>query len=34
VTLRKVSRLEVARFLLDELEQSRYMRQAVFIGHP
>jgi putative NADH-flavin reductase len=34
VTLRKVSRLEVASFLLDELEQNRYIRQAVFIGHP
>jgi putative NADH-flavin reductase len=34
VTLRKVSRLEVATFLLDELEQNRYVRQAVFIGHP
>lgn len=33
VTLRKVSRLEVARFLLDELEQNRFMRQAVFMGH-
>jgi hypothetical protein len=34
VTLTKVSRLEVARFLLDELEQNRYVRQFVFIGHP
>jgi hypothetical protein len=34
VTLRKVSRLEVASFLLDELEQNRFVRQAVFIGHP
>ena len=33
VTLTKISRLEVARFLLDELEQSRYLHQAVFIGH-
>jgi putative NADH-flavin reductase len=33
VTLRKVSRLEVARFLLDEAEQNRFVRQAVFIGH-
>jgi putative NADH-flavin reductase len=33
VTLRKISRLEVAKFLLDESEQSRYVRQAVFIGH-
>jgi putative NADH-flavin reductase len=34
VTLTKVSRLEVARFLLDELDQNRYVHQAVFIGHP
>jgi putative NADH-flavin reductase len=34
VTLTKISRLEVARFLLDELERNRYVRQAVFIGHP
>lgn len=34
VTLTKISRLEVARFLLDELEQNRYVHQAVFIGHP
>jgi putative NADH-flavin reductase len=33
VTLMKISRLEVARFLLDELEQNRYVHQAVFIGH-
>jgi putative NADH-flavin reductase len=33
VTLRKISRLEVATFLVDELEQNRYVRQAVFIGH-
>ena len=33
VTLRGVSRLEVATFLIDELEQNRYVRQAVFIGH-
>jgi putative NADH-flavin reductase len=34
VTLRTISRLEVATFLLDELEQNRYLRQAVFIGYP
>jgi putative NADH-flavin reductase len=33
VTLRRISRLEVAKFLVDELEQNRYVRQAVFIGH-
>jgi putative NADH-flavin reductase len=33
VTLRKISRLEVAKFLVDELEQNRYLRQVVFIGH-
>ena len=33
VTLRGVFRLEVATFLIDELEQNRYVRQAVFIGH-
>jgi putative NADH-flavin reductase len=33
VTLRKISRLEVAQFLVDELEQNRYVRQSVFIGH-
>jgi hypothetical protein len=33
VTLRGVSRLEVATFLIDELEQNHYVRQAVFIGH-
>jgi hypothetical protein len=33
VTLTKISRLEVARFLLNELEQNRYVHQAVFIGH-
>jgi putative NADH-flavin reductase len=33
ITLRKISRLEVARFLADELEQNRYLRQSVFIGH-
>jgi putative NADH-flavin reductase len=34
VTLRRISRQEVAAFVLDELEQGRYIRQAVFIGHP
>jgi putative NADH-flavin reductase len=34
ITLTKIARLEVARFLLDELEQNRYVHQAVFIGHP
>lgn len=34
VTLTRISRPEVARFLVDELEQWRYVRQAVFIGHP
>jgi putative NADH-flavin reductase len=33
VTLTRISHLEVAKFLLDELEQNRYVRQAVFIGH-
>jgi putative NADH-flavin reductase len=33
VTLTRISRLEVAKFLVDELEQDRYVRQAVFIGH-
>jgi putative NADH-flavin reductase len=33
VTLRKISRLEVAKFLVDELEQNQYVQQAVFIGH-
>lgn len=34
VTLTKISRLEVARFLIDVLEQNRYLNQAVFVGHP
>jgi putative NADH-flavin reductase len=34
VTLNKISRLEVAKFLLNELEQNLYVRAAVFIGHP
>jgi putative NADH-flavin reductase len=33
-TLTKISRVEVARFLVDELEQNRYVHEAVFIGHP
>jgi putative NADH-flavin reductase len=33
ITLRRISRPEVATFLVDELEQNRYVRQAVFIGH-
>lgn len=33
VTLSKISRLEVARFLLDALEENRYVHQAVFVGH-
>jgi putative NADH-flavin reductase len=34
VTLRTIARQEVAAFVLDELEQNRFVRQAVFIGHP
>jgi putative NADH-flavin reductase len=34
VTLRKISPPEVAGFMLDEVEQNRFVRQAVFIGHP
>jgi putative NADH-flavin reductase len=34
VTLRGISRNEVAEFMLDVLEQHRFVRQAVFIGHP
>ena len=33
VTLRKISRGEVAAFVVDELENGRYVHQAVFIGH-
>jgi putative NADH-flavin reductase len=33
ITLRKISRFEVAEFLVEELEQNRYVRQSVFIGH-
>ena len=31
--VRRISRLEVAAFLVGELEENRYVRQAVFIGH-
>ena len=33
ITLRRISRVEVAEFLVDELEQKRCVRQCVFIGH-
>jgi len=33
VILRRISRVEVATFLVDELEQNDYVRQAVFVGH-
>lgn len=33
VVLRKIGLHEVAVFLVDEVEQNRYVRQAVFIGH-
>jgi putative NADH-flavin reductase len=33
ITLRRVSRLEVAEFLVDELEQNRYVHRSVFIGY-
>jgi len=33
ITLRRIARAEVAEFLIDELEQNRYVRQSVFIGH-
>jgi putative NADH-flavin reductase len=33
VVLRVIGRGEVAAFIVDELEQHRYSRQAVFIGH-
>lgn len=33
ITLRRIARVEVAEFLIDELEQNRYVRQSVFIGH-
>jgi putative NADH-flavin reductase len=33
VTLRAIAMAEVATFVVAELEQRRYVRQAVFIGH-
>jgi hypothetical protein len=33
VTLRRVSRAEVAAFVLDALASDRYLRMAPFIGH-
>jgi putative NADH-flavin reductase len=33
VTLTRVSRVEVAAFVLDQLTDGRYLRKAVFIGH-
>ena len=33
VILRRIGLHEVSVFLLDEVEQNRYMRQADFIGH-
>jgi putative NADH-flavin reductase len=33
ITLRRISRLEVAEFLVDELEHNGYVGQSVFIGH-
>jgi putative NADH-flavin reductase len=33
VTLRRVSRAEVAGFVLEQLTDNRYLRKAVFIGH-
>ena len=33
VTLRGISRLEVAQFLVEELELNRLLRHSVFIGH-
>ena len=34
VTLTRVSRVEVAAFVLDQLTDGQYLRKAVFIGHP
>ena len=31
--LRRIGRAEVARFVLDELESGRYIREMPFIGH-
>ena len=33
VTLSRISRLEIAEFLVAELEHPRHVRQSVFIGH-
>lgn len=33
VVLRRIAPLEVARFVVEELETGRYIRQAPFIGH-
>jgi len=33
VVLRKVSRTEVASFVIEELETGRYVRKTLFIGH-
>jgi putative NADH-flavin reductase len=33
VTLRRVSRAEVAAFVLQQLTDDRYLRKAVFVGH-
>jgi putative NADH-flavin reductase len=34
VTLRSITPAEVAVFVVDEIENSRYVKQAPFIGHP
>jgi putative NADH-flavin reductase len=34
VTLRAISRDEVATFVLDQLDRNGFVHQAVFIGHP
>lgn len=34
VTLRTISRAEVAAFAVDQLESDRYLRRTPFIGHP
>ena len=33
IVLRKISRGEVARFVVDELETGRFLRRTPFIGH-
>jgi hypothetical protein len=33
VTLRRVSRAEVAAFVLQQVTDDRYLRKAVFVGH-